>query len=80
MKAAFGGSFIANEKCTQTTANQVLAAGEADAVAFGVPLLANPDLPERFRQNAPLNTPDQSTFYAPGAKGYTDYPVLPQTA
>jgi len=80
LKAAFGGSYIANEKFTQTTANQVLAAGEADAVAFGVPLLANPDLPERFRQNAPLNTPDPSTFYAPGPKGYTDYPVLPQTA
>lgn len=80
LKAAFGGSYIANEKFTQTTANQVLAAREADAVAFGVPLLANPDLPERFRQNAPLNTPDQSTFYAPGPKGYTDYPVLPQTA
>ncbi|HTL73099.1 MAG TPA: alkene reductase [bacterium] len=80
LKAAFGGSYIANEKFTQTTANQVLAAREADAVAFGVPLLANPDLPERFRKNAPLNTPDQSTFYAPGPKGYTDYPVLPQTA
>jgi 2,4-dienoyl-CoA reductase-like NADH-dependent reductase (Old Yellow Enzyme family) len=80
LKAAFGGSYIANEKFTQATANQVLAAGEADAVAFGVPLLANPDLPARFRQNAPLNTPDQSTFYAPGPKGYTDYPVLQPTA
>ena len=80
LKAAFGGSYIANEGFTQVTANQVLAAGEADAVAFGVPLLANPDLPARFRKNAPLNQPDQSTFYAPGPKGYTDYPVLPQTA
>lgn len=80
LKAAFGGSYIANEKFTQVTANQVLAAGEADAVAFGIPLLANPDLPARFRQNAPLNTPDQSTFYASGPKGYTDYPVLQQTA
>jgi len=53
-----------------------LAAGEADAVAYGVPFIANPDLPERFKQNAPLNAPDQSTFYAPGAKGYTDYPYL----
>jgi 2,4-dienoyl-CoA reductase-like NADH-dependent reductase (Old Yellow Enzyme family) len=79
LKAAFGGSYIANEGFTQETANQVLAAGEADAVAFGVPLLANPDLPARFRQNAPLNTPDQSTFYAPGPKGYVDYPVLQQT-
>lgn len=79
LKAAFGGSYIANEKFTQATANQVLAAGEADAVAFGVPLLANPDLPVRFRRNAPLNTPDQSTFYASGPKGYTDYPVLQPT-
>ena len=80
LKAAFGGSYIANEGFTQATANQVLAAGEADAIAFGVPLLANPDLPARFRQNALLNKPDQSTFYASGPKGYTDYPVLPQTA
>jgi 2,4-dienoyl-CoA reductase-like NADH-dependent reductase (Old Yellow Enzyme family) len=76
LKAAFGGSYIANEKFTLATANQVLAAGEADAVAFGVPFLANPDLPERFRRNAPLNEPDQTTFYVPGAKGYTDYPFL----
>lgn len=78
LKAAFGGSYIANEKFTLATASQVLAAGEADAVAFGVPFLANPDLPERFRRNAPLNAPDQSTFYAPGPKGYTDYPFLSQ--
>lgn len=76
LKAAFGGSYIANEKFTQATAGQVLAAGEADAVAFGVPFLANPDLPARFRQNAALNPPDPATFYAPGFKGYTDYPVV----
>jgi 2,4-dienoyl-CoA reductase-like NADH-dependent reductase (Old Yellow Enzyme family) len=76
LKAAFGGSYIANEKFTQANASQVLAAGEADAVAFGVPFLANPDLPERFRRNAPLNPPDPTTFYAPGPKGYTDYPFL----
>ena len=76
LKSAFGGSYIANEKFTQATAEAVLAAGEADAVAFGVPFIANPDLPERFRENAPLNPPDASTFYAPGPKGYTDYPVL----
>jgi 2,4-dienoyl-CoA reductase-like NADH-dependent reductase (Old Yellow Enzyme family) len=73
LKVAFGGSYIANEKFTFETASQVLAAGEADAVAFGVPFLANPDLPERFRRKVPLNVPDQSTFYASGAKGYTDY-------
>jgi N-ethylmaleimide reductase len=38
--------------------------------------LANPDLPEGFQQNAPLNEPGQSTFYIPGSKGYTDYPFL----
>jgi 2,4-dienoyl-CoA reductase-like NADH-dependent reductase (Old Yellow Enzyme family) len=79
LKAAFGGSYIANEKFTRATAGQVLAAGEADAVAFGVPFLANPDLPARLRQNAPLNEPEPSTFYAPGPKGYTDYPTLDKT-
>ena len=76
LKTTFGGSYIANEKFTKATAEQVVAAGEADAVAFGVPFLANPDLPERFRRNAALNTPDQSTFYASGPKGYTDYPFM----
>ena len=76
LKKAFGGSYIANERFTLETGNQVLAAGEADAVAFGIPFLANPDLPERFRRNAPLNTPDPATFYSPGPKGYTDYPTL----
>ncbi len=79
LKATFGGKYIANEKFTQETANQVLAAGEADAVGFGVLFLSNPDLPERFRQGALFNTPDPSTFYAPGAKGYTDYPTLQQS-
>src|SRR5260370_28808711 len=40
------------------------------------PLLANPDLVERWKTGAPVNPPDMSTFYTPGAKGYTDYPVL----
>jgi 2,4-dienoyl-CoA reductase-like NADH-dependent reductase (Old Yellow Enzyme family) len=80
LKKIFGGSYIANEKFSVSTGNQVLAVGEADAVAFGVPFLANPDLPKRFQQNAALNAPDQSTFYAPGPKGYTDYPFLPLAA
>ncbi|HWQ09725.1 MAG TPA: hypothetical protein VN436_11470, partial [Holophaga sp.] len=53
-----------------------LAAGRGDLVAFGRPFLANPDLPARLRMRAPLNEPDASTFYAPGEKGYTDYPAL----
>jgi 2,4-dienoyl-CoA reductase-like NADH-dependent reductase (Old Yellow Enzyme family) len=76
LKNAFGGVFIANEGFTQATAEETIRKGEADAVAFGKLFIANPDLPERFAINAPLNEPDPSTFYAPGAKGYTDYPTL----
>jgi N-ethylmaleimide reductase len=50
--------------------------GWADAVAFGVKFIANPDLPARFRAGAALNEPDETTFYAPGPKGYTDYTAL----
>ena len=76
LKQAFGGVYVANEKFTLESGNAILSAGDADAVAFGVPFLANPDLPKRLAQNAPLNPPDSSTFYADGAKGYTDYPAL----
>ena len=48
----------------------------ADIVAFGRPYIANPDLVERLRQSAPLNTPERATFYGGGAEGYTDYPAL----
>jgi hypothetical protein len=57
LKKAFGGIYIANEGFTQETAEQVLMAGEADAVAFGKLFIANPDLPERFRAHAALNAP-----------------------
>jgi len=76
LKKAFGGTYIANEGFTKETAEQVLAAGEADAVAFGRSFLANPDLPERFRVNAALNEPHPETFYGQGPKGYIDYPCL----
>ena len=76
LKKAFGGVYVANEKFTLESGNAILSAGDADAVAFGVPFLANPDLPKRFATGAALNTPDPSTFYADGAKGYTDYPAL----
>lgn len=75
LKKAFGGLYVANEKFTLDSGNVILAAGDADAVAFGVLFLANPDLPKRFASGAALNTPDPSTFYADGAKGYTDYPA-----
>ena len=77
LKKAFGGIYVANEAHTRETAEHLLQAGEADAVAFGKLFIANPDLPRRFALNAPLNTPIPETFYAPGAQGYTDYPALP---
>lgn len=76
LKKIFGGLYVANEKFTLESGNAILASGDADAVAFGVPFLANPDLPKRFATGAALNAPDPSTFYADGAKGYTDYPAL----
>lgn len=76
LKKAFGGVFVANEAFTKESAEQSLARGDADAVAFGKLFIANPDLPRRFAINAPLQAPDSSTFYAPGPKGYTDYPSL----
>jgi 2,4-dienoyl-CoA reductase-like NADH-dependent reductase (Old Yellow Enzyme family) len=76
LKAAFGGAYIANERFTFETASQALAAGEADAVAFGKLFIANPDLPRRMLQGAVYNEPDAPGFYAGGAQGYTDYPSL----
>jgi len=76
LKEAFGRTYVANEGHTYETAEQLLHAGEADAVAFGKLFIANPDLPRRFALNAPLNTPVPETFYASGPEGYTDYPVL----
>lgn len=78
LKAAFGGFYIANEGFDADTAQTVLAMGEADAVAFGKAIIANPDLPRRMQENLPMNPPDFQTFYGVGladpAKGYTDYP------
>jgi 2,4-dienoyl-CoA reductase-like NADH-dependent reductase (Old Yellow Enzyme family) len=76
LKQAFEGTYIANEGLDLASGNALLAAGEADAVAFGRTFIANPDLPRRFATGAALNPPDPQTFYAGGAKGYTDYPFL----
>jgi 2,4-dienoyl-CoA reductase-like NADH-dependent reductase (Old Yellow Enzyme family) len=76
IRKAFGGIFIANDGFTQKTGTQVLERGEADAVAYGRPFIANPDLPIRFALNAALNTPDPETFYSSGPRGYVDYPLL----
>ncbi|MDR0780629.1 MAG: alkene reductase [Pseudomonadales bacterium] len=76
LKQAFGGVYIANERFTQESAQAALTAGWADAVAFGQLMIANPDLPERFRRGAALNEPQFQTFYSGDAQGYTDYPAL----
>ncbi|MGJ8697790.1 MAG: alkene reductase [Verrucomicrobiaceae bacterium] len=76
IRAAYQGTLVANMGYLAEEANQAIADGEVDAVAFGVPYLANPDLPERFAKNAPLNEPNPDTFYAPGPEGYNDYPFL----
>ena len=76
LRRRFRGAWIVNNGYDRAMALDAVASGRADAVAFGVPFLANPDLPARLRRDAPLNTPDPDTFYGGGAQGYTDYPTL----
>lgn len=76
LRAGFDGLFILSGGFDQVSAEQALLDRRGDLVAFGRPFLANPDLVQRMRENAPLNTPDEATFYTPGTKGYTDYPAL----
>ncbi|KRW62686.1 alkene reductase [Pseudomonas sp. TTU2014-080ASC] len=76
LKEAFGGTYIANEGFNKASAIELLASRKADAVAFGVPFIANPDLPARLAIDADLNAPRPETFYSEGPVGYTDYPSL----
>lgn len=76
LKEHFDGVFIANQKFTKETAQKALNDGIADAISFGIPFIANPDLVERFEKDAPLNEPVFDTFYGPDKVGYTDYPTL----
>ncbi len=76
LRQAFDGPFIAAGGFNHGSAEKVLADKQADLVAFGRPFLANPDLVERMKADAPMNAPDMDTLYTPGAKGYTDYPTL----
>ncbi len=72
----FQQAVITNVGYTQATGNAAIAAGTTDLVSFGKLFLANPDLPRRFCDGAPLNPFDFTTFYGRGEKGYTDYPAL----
>lgn len=77
LRPRFDGAYLIGGGLTQDSAERLVAEGKADATVFGSAFLANPDLPERFRVRAPLNTADRNTFFAPPtAQGYTDYPML----
>ncbi len=76
LRALYDGFVISNGGYSAQSAAEALASGHADAVAFGRDFIASPDLPERLRVGAPLNTQDQDTFYGGGEEGYIDYPFL----
>lgn len=76
LRRKFNGVWIANEKLTPQSAAQILANNEADAVAFGLAYIANPDLYQRLIQDAPLNDVNPQTLYTRTEEGYTDYPAL----
>lgn len=76
----YNGTLMVNAEYDGPTAQAAIAAGDADLVAFGRPFIANPDLPERLRRGAALNTPDPSSFYGGDERGYTDYPALAEAA
>lgn len=72
----FPGIFIGAGGFMRDSANEAIASGIVDAVAFGRQFIANPDLPRRFALGAELNPYDRGTFYGGSEKGYTDYPAL----
>jgi N-ethylmaleimide reductase len=76
LRKAFSGAYIANNDYTRDLAIETLQSNRADLIAFGKLFLANPDLVERLRKNAPLNVPKTETFYGGTSEGYTDYPTL----
>lgn len=76
LRTIFEGKIITAAGYDKEKAERVIAANEADLVAFGKLFIANPDLPERFRTDAPLNPPDAKTFYGGDEHGYIDYPTL----
>ncbi|MGZ8546566.1 MAG: alkene reductase [Sulfuricurvum sp.] len=76
LRVVYKGILIANGAYDQERGNLAIKNGEADAIAFGTLFLANPDLPERFKENAELNAPDTNCFYTQDEKGYLDYPTI----
>lgn len=74
-RKSFSGSLILSGGYDAEHAEQDLSESKADLIAVGRPFLANPDLPLRWQRGIDLNEPDYDTFYTPGPKGYTDYPI-----
>ena len=79
LRKEFSGALILSGGYDRERSESDLVAGKGDLIAIGRYFIANPDLVERWKTGAPLNPPDTSTFYSPGKKGYTDYPVLHET-
>ena len=75
-REAYEGVLVGNMGYSPAEAASAVEGGLLDAVAFGVPFIANPDLPARIKAGAQLNPADPGTFYTPGAAGYTDYPFM----
>lgn len=75
IRKAFSRTLVLNSDYTHEKAQAALDAGEADAIAFGRPFLANPDLPQRFAEGLPLNKDVMETWYSQGPEGYVDYPT-----
>jgi N-ethylmaleimide reductase len=81
IRQVFNGPLVLNsDYMTTEEAQAAIDSGVADAIAFGRPFIANPDLPERLRINAPLATSEMSTWYSQGPKGYIDFPALETAA
>lgn len=76
LRKLFNNGYIANLGYDKPRGNAVVASGHADAVAYGVPFIANPDLVARYAKDAPLNEADSASFYGGNEHGYTDYPFL----
>jgi N-ethylmaleimide reductase len=72
----FDGYYMTNCGYDKARAQSVIVSGDADMVSFGQLFIANPDLVQRFKTDAALNTPDPDTFYGGDEKGYIDYPTL----
>lgn len=80
VRPLYDGMLLASSGYTRDSGESILGAGRADMIGYGTGFIANPDLPERFRRNAPLQAANPETFYTQGPDGYIDYPFLGKAA